>query len=613
MVSLVTALAVAGAENGPGEVGAVAFDLQRAMPTGYQGTLSAAVLLLAATAAAQVVLPDRVAHLLARDTPAAARLTLHALELEGGEIVDLELERFEVWAEGAAVSCRSDGGATTLPPPRDRYFRGTVRGEERSFVFLAAGRTVRGFIATASGWYAVAPAGDAYRPGGDRRLLLRRFDPDRDRPPGAASWSCANDMAGLGGPALASAEAAGGGASALASSTVYAATLAIETDYELYQLLGSPEAVAAYVGDLVAASSAIYLRDVKTVLRIGALYTYATPADPYSATTLDGALFELGDYWHANRSSVPRSTVHLLSGKRLGGGIAWLGVICDGDFYYGGHWGGGYGVSTSLNGAFSATNPSLYWDLLCFSHELGHNFNSEHTHCYSPPVDTCYSGESGCYSGPTSVPPEKGTIMSYCHLRSGGYSNVKLFFGVPGEANERVLDVIRTYVEGRAACLSVVSPPPTVTAVTPSSGPVIGGTPITVEGSGFSAGATVAFGGEAATGVAVVGATLIQATTPPHGPGLAAVTVTNLDGQAATLAGAFTFVDCHVTVSNRTFDAPEEVTSPCDLMAGPSVHVTAVQAEVAFRAGHAVILRNGFAVRTGAHFVAGVDGLLLDG
>ena len=94
------------------------------------------------------------------------------------------------------------------------------------------------------------------------------------------------------------------------------------------------------------------------------------------------------------------------------------------DFSQNSHWGGGYGV-VQINGNY----PSNLWDLIASAHEMGHNFGSPHTHCFSPPIDTCYSGESGCYSGSVVNPgPLGGTIMSYCHLLTGGFSNIDLRF-----------------------------------------------------------------------------------------------------------------------------------------------------------------------------------------
>lgn len=573
--------------------------------TASRGALVA--LLWAAASAADMPMPDRVLRSLYADLRLDAPFTLPGVELDHGETVDLDLEPFEVFAPGAVVIHRDDKGEHAISPPRDRYFRGTVVGRPDSFVFLAVGRTVRGFIASGDAWFAIAPLEDAYGPRRNAPPFVRRFDPDLDRPPDSTTWSCANDTLLPRLPLTAPQDVAAA-PMALASSTVYGATLAIETDYELYQKFGSTETLATYVADLVAASSAIYRRDVSTVLQIGILYTYATAQDPWSATTMDGALFELGDYWHANRTGVFRSTVHLLSGKRLGGGIAWLGVICDSDFYYAGHWGGGYGVSANLNGAFSSTNPSLYWDILCFSHELGHNFNSEHTHCYTPPVDTCYSGESGCYSGPTSVPPEKGTIMSYCHLRNGGYSNIKLYFGVVGEPSEPVLGVIRSYVESRAGCLAVVSDAPTVTAISPTAGSTSGRTTVTVTGTNFAAGASVSFGGSQATDVVILNSTEITARTPAHPVGPVDVVVTNPDGQSGALVNGFRYEACDVEVRNRTLTVPEEVTSPCAVMAGPSVRVATGGGSVRFVAGTFVALRNGFSVATAARFAAGLTG-----
>src|SRR5262249_45682666 len=166
------------------------------------------------------------------------------------------------------------------------------------------------------------------------------------------------------------------------------------------------------------------------------LSLWATTSDPWVATNSNSALNEFVNYWSSNRSAVPRNIAHMLSMRSLGGGIAYLNVVC-GSL--------GYGVSGNLGGAFSTSNPALFWDIMVVTHEIGHNFSSPHTHCYSPPVDMCYSGE--CYVGPTSVPPQLGTIMSYCHLLNGGYSNLKMYLGVTGEPSAAVTTKIRNYVQ----------------------------------------------------------------------------------------------------------------------------------------------------------------------
>ena len=67
---------------------------------------------------------------------------------------------------------------------------------------------------------------------------------------------------------------------------------------------------------------------------------------------------------------------------------------------------------------------------------------------------------------------------------------------------------------------------PTVSSVSPNSGPAAGGTTVTITGANFAAGATVTFGGAAATNVVVVSGTQITATTPAGSAGAATVTVT---------------------------------------------------------------------------------------
>src|SRR6185503_18517008 len=55
---------------------------------------------------------------------------------------------------------------------------------------------------------------------------------------------------------------------------------------------------------------------------------------------------------------------------------------------------------------------------------------------------------------------------------------------------------------------------PAVNTVSPASGPAAGGTSVTITGTSFANGATVTFGGSAATNVNVAGSTSITATTP---------------------------------------------------------------------------------------------------
>jgi hypothetical protein len=82
---------------------------------------------------------------------------------------------------------------------------------------------------------------------------------------------------------------------------------------------------------------------------------------------------------------------------------------------------------------------------------------------------------------------------------------------------------------------------PTVTGITPPIGSPAGATPVTITGTGFRVGASVAFDGVAATSVVVVNATTITAVTPAHQTGVANVTVMNSDNRGGTLNQSFIF------------------------------------------------------------------------
>lgn len=81
------------------------------------------------------------------------------------------------------------------------------------------------------------------------------------------------------------------------------------------------------------------------------------------------------------------------------------------------------------------------------------------------------------------------------------------------------IDITITNPDGQQAILSqsfTFTPAPVISAVSPTSGPVAGGTPVTISGQHFHAGATVLFGANPATSVQVSadGSTLTCVSPP---------------------------------------------------------------------------------------------------
>jgi uncharacterized repeat protein (TIGR01451 family) len=82
---------------------------------------------------------------------------------------------------------------------------------------------------------------------------------------------------------------------------------------------------------------------------------------------------------------------------------------------------------------------------------------------------------------------------------------------------------------------------PTATSMTPTTGPTLGGTVVTITGTNFANPASVTFDGLAGTSLTVDSQTQITVTTPAHVAGVAAVVVTTLAG-TATVPGGFLYV-----------------------------------------------------------------------
>ncbi len=440
---------------------------------------------------------------LAKNIPIGGQIILENLPISGMHGNQrLLLERFPIFAPDAVI-ITSKG--ERLPVPDNAYYRGQVEGLSDSIVLMTVPEQgqPRGLIFASNRIMVL----EGRVPGHTTGLDTREVDVETELEPLARKFRC--DAETLHQPENSLLNRILGEVSSVKnlpdksqSSSVagYTINLAVETDYEYYALFNSQTAALNYLSDLIAYASVIYEREIGTHLQISytKLWIDGPNSDPWAATSTSALLGELLSYWNANNSNVNRATVHMLSGRQFYSGIAYVGTLCDKQY--------GYGVTTSIQGNFNINNPSIVWDIIAVSHELGHNFGSQHTHCYAGigsnanDVDHCYGQESGCYAGTQTLPGINsltggaaggggGTIMSYCHLLSGGMNNLALTFGQNhpyGIAANRVSNLMSAFVAGSpASCTTSTVYTLTVSKVGAGSGTVGGG-------GSYAAGATVA-------------------------------------------------------------------------------------------------------------------------
>lgn len=108
---------------------------------------------------------------------------------------------------------------------------------------------------------------------------------------------------------------------------------------------------------------------------------------------------------------------------------------------------------------------------------------------------------------------------------------------------------------------------PTVSSINPTSGSALGGTSVTITGTGFVTGAQVEIDSNPATSENVVNSTTITAVTPSGTAGAKNVKVTNPDTQFATLNSAFTYLGAP-TVTSVTPSSGSEAGSTAVVITG---------------------------------------------
>ena len=170
--------------------------------------------------------------------------------------------------------------------------------------------------------------------------------------------------------------------------------------------------------------------------------------------------------------------------------------------------------------------------------------NDQYTYV-TPPTVTRVSPSSGPAAGGTSVTIAGtnftgATAVSFGGTAASTYTVTSATsITATSPAGSGAVDVTVTIPGGGTSATNssdVFKYVPSVTSVSPASGPTAGGTSVTINGTGFTGATAVSFGGTAASTFTVNSSSKITATAPAESAGTVDVTVTTPGGTSATSA-----------------------------------------------------------------------------
>ncbi len=371
-----------------------------------------------------------------------------------GDNFELELVQVDILLPDFSVGTLGSEPQHNVDYTAGVHYRGVVRGHPASVAAVSVYPDgLMAMIADENGNYQVGKMED----GTDRYILYRTADLQAANP-----FNCltADELTA---PETAEEEVGDRG---IGCKTV---GIYLECDYKLYQDKGaSVSNVTSYMTGLFNQISALYANE-NVGVAISQIYVWTT-SDPYAAMTSTSSV--LNAFQSTRGTNFTGNLAHFVTSRSLGGGIAYVDVICSKSY--------AFGVS-AINTTFQNV-PTYSWTVEVMTHELGHNLGAWHTHSCNwtgGALDNCYSPEGSCGAGP--APVGGGTIMSYCHLNGTGI-NFNNGFGV--QPGNRIRDKVLN-----ASCLSASGTVPvslaaisiTGTSATLSWGAVTGATQYTIQ------------------------------------------------------------------------------------------------------------------------------------
>jgi len=317
--------------------------------------------------------------------------------------IELELAQVEILDPGFMVSTNAQDN---VPYQKAVHYRGILLGDVHSIASLSVSSSgVMGMVANESGTYELGQMEDGsgnyvfYKTQNLKALSPNTCFSDEESLMGDDGSQQGSDDRGVGCKTV----------------QVY-----FECDYKLYTDKGSNTTnVSNYVTGLFNQISTLYANENVGIV-ISQIYVW-TSSDPYVGYSNTSAV--LNAFRQTRGTSFNGNLAHLLSTRNLGGGIAYVDVICVKQY--------AYGVS-AITSTYQNV-PTYSWSVEVVTHELGHNLGSWHTHSCNWPtgaLDNCVNPEGSCAPGPPPV--NGGTIMSYCHLTGHGINFTKGFGPTPG-------------------------------------------------------------------------------------------------------------------------------------------------------------------------------------
>lgn len=376
------------------------------------------------------------------------------------KVVNLELRRSEVVSAATQFTVVDHKGARIYPLAVNAHFVGTIQGKPDSYAFVTVSSNgeIRTIIHQSED--TILNELSPNRGSGDGKAVSRAVDHERDFV--NREFSCGvtpvflqkdpNQRKLLFQKVLSSGDPGSAQIISEKAGVQRRADIIVDSDYEFYQLKGTEAATFNYIVDLFTYVGSRYQAEASTRFNLKQILVRTTTSDPWSASNPSAMLDELQAFWNTGANApISRHHVHLVSGKPAGGGVAYVNSLGLPSY--------AYGVSASLSGNFTPSNPQVIWDSVVVAHEIGHAFGSSHTHEYDNPsvapspntggaIDCCYSesatsqcgvalggsGRSGYLPGLSSTigggaGQSNGTIMSYCHLLNGGMKNIAWTFG----------------------------------------------------------------------------------------------------------------------------------------------------------------------------------------